>query len=176
MGRLRQVPRDIWIGLVVVLLAGLYWAGADGLPISPLDGVVNAAAMPKALASALAVLALILIVRAAAVALLNRRALAAARSAAPPPDAPEGEGDARHAHLRAAGMLGLGLLYLVVLPHLGYVLSITLLILGVATYMRARPDRKLLLLAAGIAVFFYLLFVRFLGIPLPPGIWPNLLG
>jgi hypothetical protein len=31
----------------------------------------------------------------------------------------------------------------------------------------------LVLVAAGLALFYYLIFVRLLGIPLPPGIWPG---
>lgn len=175
-----RIPRDVWIGLAAVVLAGVYWYGADQIPISPLDGAVNAAAMPKALAYALGGLAVLLIVRALAIDAITRRATAAA-GAAPPAapartDAQDGE-DAvsrRKRHLRAGGMLAIGVLYLIAVPYLGYMLSIALLVFAVATYMQARPDRRLLLLSAGIAVFFYLLFVRFLNIPLPPGFWPSL--
>ncbi len=179
---LYRIPRDIWIGFATMVLAGVYWYGADQIPISPLDGAVNAAAMPKALAYALGGLALILILRALAIEVITRRATAdATTDAGAPVDAataaPKDRGDAvsrGKRHLRAAGMLGFGITYLIAVPYLGYMLSIALLVFGVAGYMQARPDRKLLLLSVGVAVFFYLLFVRFLDIPLPPGFWPLL--
>ena len=179
---LHRIPRDIWIGLATMVLAGVYWYGADQIPISPLDGAVNAAAMPKTLAYALSGLALILILRALAIEVITRRATSAAVAAAEPsagaamaePKDGEDALSRRKRHLRAAGMLGIGITYLIAVPYLGYVLSIALLVFGVAGYMQARPDRKLLLLSGGIAVFFYLLFVRFLDIPLPPGFWPSL--
>lgn len=175
------VPRDVWIGLATLALAGIYWYGADQIPISPLDGAVNAAAMPKALAYALGGLAIILILRAVIIEVITRRATeTTADGARQRPSAGAEDGGTEDAvvrrsrHLRAAGMLGIGILYLIAVPYLGYMLSIALLVFAVATYMKARPDRKLLLLSAGIALFFYLLFVRFLGIPLPPGFWPSL--
>ena len=182
---LRQVPRDIWIGLATLVLAGAYWFGADRIPISPLDGAVNAAAMPKALAYALGALALVLIFRAVAIEVITRRATAAAATEGK--QKPTGDTELKAAggedaatrykrHLRAAGMLASGILYLVIVPYLGYMLSIALLVFTVAAYMQARPDRKLLILSGAIAVFFYLLFVRFLDIPLPAGFWQSLVS
>ena len=178
---LNQVPRDVWIGLAAMVLAGTYWYGADQIPISALDGVVNAAAMPKALAYALGGLAFVLILRALTIEIITRRATAEAAEPAPPAGREvteekewEDAASRRKRHLRAAGMLGIGIVYLIAIPHLGYMLSIALLVFGVAAFMQARPDRKLLLLSGCVAVFFYLLFVRFLDIPLPPGFWPSL--
>lgn len=178
---LNQVPRDVWIGLAAMVLAGTYWYGADQIPISALDGVVNAAAMPKALAYALAGLALVLIFRALTIEIITRRATTETAEAAPSAGAAvteekewEDAASWRKRHLRAAGMLGIGIVYLIAIPYLGYMLSIALLVFGVAAFMQARPDRKLLLLSGCVAVFFYLLFVRFLDIPLPPGFWPSL--
>ena len=178
---LRRIPKDIWIGLATLVLVGAYWLGADRIPISPLDGAVNAAAMPKALAYALGVLALVLIVRALAFELITRRAVAEGKQESGGDSelkAADGEdtGARYKRHLRAVGMLAIGILYLIIVPYLGYMLSIALLVFTVAAYMQARPDRKLLILSGSIAIFFYLLFVRFLDIPLPPGFWPSLVS
>lgn len=173
---LSRVPRDIWIGLVALVVAALYWWGADGIPISPLDGAVNAAAMPQALAYALAGLAVVLILRAISIQLMTRRAI---QQAAPEPAEAVREGEesetppSRFKHLRAMGMLAIGLVYLLLIPYLGYLVSVALLVFAVSLYMKAPLSRKTLAVAVGSGVFFYFMFVRFLDIPLPPGFWPS---
>ena len=74
---LRRMPRDFWVGLVILLGAALYWLGAASIPISALDGEINAAAVPRMLALALAVLAVILMVKA----LIDARNLAVTKLA-----------------------------------------------------------------------------------------------
>jgi hypothetical protein len=167
------MTRDTWIGVVVLGFAVLYWVGADGIRISPLDGPVGAAGLPKALAYALGGLAVLLLVR----------SLAIKWGAATQAEAPK-QGDAaevphepstRQQHLRALGMLVLGLGYLLLIPYLGYTLSVIGLLLAVALYIGAKPGLKTLAVAGIGGVLFYLLFVRFLHIPLPAGIWPSIL-
>jgi putative tricarboxylic transport membrane protein len=46
--------------------------------------------------------------------------------------------------------------------------------LATALYMGRRLSARLVLISIGGALFYYLLFVRLLGIPLPAGIWPGL--
>ena len=165
------MTRDAWIGLAFLAFAGIYWLEADKIRISPLDGPVTAAGLPKSLAYALALLAVLLIVRS-----LYLHRLAKARKLQA--EAPVAEVDRRETwrrHLRAVGMLGLGLGYLLLVPYLGYVLSIMLLLLAVALYIGARLGARTLAVAGFGGVFFYLLFVQFLKIPLPPGLWSNLL-
>lgn len=58
------MPRDFWIGLVTLGFAVLYWFEAAKIRISPLDGPVGAAGLPKVLAYALGVLSVLLIGRA----------------------------------------------------------------------------------------------------------------
>lgn len=173
---LSRVPRDVWIGLAALVVAALYWWGADGIPISPLDGAVNAAAMPKALAYALGGLAAVLILRAIAIRLMTRRAI---QQAAPEPaevareDEQSESPPSRVKHLRAMGMLAIGLVYLLIVPYLGYLVSVALLVFAVSLYMKAPLGRKTLAVAVGSGVFFYFMFVQFLDIPLPPGFWPS---
>jgi len=167
------MTRDTWIGVVFLAFALVYWIAADGIRISPLDGPVGAAGLPKSLAYALAVLAVLLIVRSLT---LNRRASEDAPAPEPTGTA-EGppEPSARHRHLRALGMLALGVGYLLVVPYLGYTLTIMGLLLAASLYIGARFGPKTLAIAGIGGVSFYLLFVKFLNIPLPAGIWPDLL-
>jgi len=166
------MTRDAWIGFVFLAFAVVYWIAADGIRSSPLDGPVTAAGLPKSLAYALGGLALLLILRSLAVKWM-------AAGTRPPPAAAEpgeeaGPSNFRE-HLRAAGMLGLGIGYLLVVPYLGYTLAIVGLLLATAIYAGARFGLKTAAIAGAGGLFFYLLFVQFLHIPLPPGLWPGLL-
>lgn len=167
-----RIPRDAWVGLVMLAIAVLYWLGADAIRISALDGPVGAAGLPKALAYGLGFFALVLIARSL---LLQRTAAGAGEARAPSPGATDEMRVTDVAkHLRALGMLALGIVYLLIVPYAGYALSVMILLAAVAIYNGAALSPRLAATVALGAVFFYLLFVRFLDIPLPPGLWPDL--
>ena len=157
------MTRDTGIGFGLLLLAGLYWLGADQIRVSRLEGIVGAQAVPKGLAACLAILSALLIAQDLWRA---RRAAAAGRGR-------DGETGATEAHPRAAGMLLIGMGYLVVVNTIGYVPAVALLLLATARFMGRPWSAELILLGIGGALLYYLLFVRLLGIPLPPGIWPG---
>jgi hypothetical protein len=155
------VTRDTGVGYGLLALAGLYWLSADQIKVSRLEGIVGAQAVPKGLAVSLAVLSVLLI--------------AQGRLRTRPAAAPAGEAEAgeSRANLRAAGMLLIGMGYLVVVGTVGYMPAVVGLVLATALYLGQGPSARLMLLAVGLAVLYYLIFVRLLGIPLPPGIWPD---
>ena len=154
------MTRDTGVGLGLLLLAGLYWLGADRIRVSRLEGMVGAQAVPKGLALSLAILSALLLAQG----LWRARRAAAAAS-------DDREAAGTHAHLRAAGMLLIGMGYLVVVNAIGYVPAVALLVLATARFMGRPWSAELILLAVGGDLLYYLLFVRLLGIPLPPGIW-----
>lgn len=156
------MPRDFWIGLVTLGFAVLYWLEAAKIRISPLDGPVGASGLPKTLAWALGTLSVLLILKAVAEKL---RAAPAAPGAGPQ----EGFAARMHTHLRALGMLGIGVAYVVLLPFLGYALSIMLLLATTALYIGGGLTLRTGAFMVGGAIFYYALFVAFLGIPLPDG-------
>lgn len=166
------MPTDAWIGVVFFVLAVVFWIAADGIRISPLDGPVTAAGLPKTLAYALGTLAVLLILRSLAL----RRATAVEPAPVGEGPADDAERSAPYRHLRAIGMLAFGVGYLLLVPYLGYLLSIVGLMLGVAIYMGARLGAKTAAVAGLGGLFFYLLFVQVLNVPLPNGIWSTLLG
>lgn len=173
---LARIPRDAWIGVAGIAAAILYWGAADAIPISPLDGVVNAGAMPKALAWALGGLGALLVVRAVAVEVMATAALKQARVAAAPTDG-DGEPEASwHEHLRAAGVAAFALAYILALPVAGYALSVAVLVAVVSLYGGAARDWRVLAVGVGAAAVYYAVFVLLLGIPLPPGLWSGLFG
>jgi putative tricarboxylic transport membrane protein len=159
------VSRDTGIALGLMAFAALYWLGADQIRVSRLEGIVGAQVVPKGLAASLAVLSLLLIAQ----------DLWRGRRAAPAGGGEdEAAPDSAHAHLRAAGMLLIGVAYLAVIGTIGYIPAVALLVLATALYMGRSLSARLVLLAVGGALFYYLLFVRLLGIPLPSGIWPGI--
>ena len=154
-------------GTLLLTFSVVFWFGADGIPKSSLSGSVGADGLPKMLAIALGVLSAALI---AQTLLMMRTAPAAARVSR----------ETKHAqlslYLRGFGMIVIGIGYLLLVPYLGYVLTIALLLLTVAVYNGKRPSAGLLLFAALGSVVFYLLFVQVLDVPLPAGFWPQLIG
>src|SRR3546814_16166124 len=83
------MPRDAWIGVVFLVLAVVYWIAADGIRISPLDGPVTAAGLPKSLGYALGGLSVLLILRRLAL----RRSVVGRPAAPPPAEEPAEEDD-----------------------------------------------------------------------------------
>lgn len=158
------MSRDTSVALGLLLLAALYWLGADQIKASRLEGIVGAQAVPKGLAVSLAILSVLLIAQD----WWRRRRAAVAAGGEP------SAGDGAEAPLRAAGMLLIGIAYLIVVGTIGYLPAIALLVLATARYMGRPWSAELVGVAVGGALLYYLIFVRLLGIPLPPGIWPGL--
>lgn len=71
--------------------------------------------------------------------------------------------------LRAAGLLAIGIGYILVVPYTGYLLSITALIIAVAAYQGIPFSPRLLGIGAGGAAALWVTFVWLLGIPMPSG-------
>ena len=166
--------KEVGSCVFMMVVAVVFWVGADAIPTSPLEGQVGAAGFPKLLAISLGGLALI---RIAQTLLTARRAggrSSPAAGAAVVDDGRSSEYAAWRQHGRAVGMLGIGIGYILLLPILGYVLSVALLIAAVALYNRRRPSLGLAAIAIIGAGLLYVVFVRLLQIPLPAGIWSEL--
>lgn len=163
--------KEVGSCVFMMVVAVVFWVGADAIPASPLEGQVGAAGFPKLLALSLGGLALIRIAQN----LLTARRAGGPGSPAAVADGGSGAAEgAWRQHGRAAGMLGIGIGYILVLPILGYVLSIAMLIAAVALYNRRRPSLGLAAIAVIGAGLLYVVFVRLLQIPLPAGIWSEL--
>ena len=145
--------KDIVCAAAGLALAIGYYVLADRLPRSLLSDPTGADGLPKLLAIALALTALAVL----ALALLRRAPRARAES---------GEG---LVHLRAAGMLALGVAYFLLLPWLGYPLSLFLLLLGVILYAGTRPGMAPVAISAAGALVLWFTFERLFGIAMPHG-------
>jgi len=145
--------KDIACAAAGLALAIGYYVLADRLPRSLLSDPTGADGLPKVLAIALALTALAVL----AVAVLRRTAAIRAEA---------GEG---RRHLRAAGMLALGVAYFMLLPWLGYPLSVFLLLLAVALYAGTRPGLAPVAISAAGALVLWVTFERLFGIAMPHG-------
>ena len=152
-----RVTRDLVFGAVCLALAVGYYVMAAAIPESALSDTVGAQGLPKTYAIVLAVLSSILIVRSIA---------------GTKPD--KAGGTHRPPLLRVAGMLVIGILYLVAVPWLGYILALTGLITATTYYQGGGLNGRVAAVALSGALLFWVLFVALLGIPHPPGIWPSL--
>jgi putative tricarboxylic transport membrane protein len=146
------VNRDGALGLILLAVAAGYYAAADAIPPSTLADAVGPGGLPKAYAAVLGALAVGLVARGRG------------------PGGPGPEVSARLL-LRVAGLLGLGIAYLVAVPWIGYPAGIAGLIVGTTYYQGGRLDRRVLMVGAAGAAVLWLLFAQVLGIPLPAGAW-----
>ena len=153
-----MMHRDRVLGLAALAFSGAYYWMSASLPQSRLADAVGAGGLPRAYAIILAALALILI----------------GKSQTPNPKSQslKPEAQSPNSLWRVAGMVGIGVVYVVVVPFLGYLLSIAGLILATTYYQGGALNRSVVLVALGGGIFFWLLFVVFMDIPQPAGWFP----
>ena len=80
----------------------------------------------------------------------------------------------KQAALKAAGMLLLGVLYLLLVSLIGYPLAAGLLIAAVLLYYKEPFSLKVVITAGIGGIFFWVFFVFALEIPMPMGFWAKL--
>jgi hypothetical protein len=157
--------RDFLFGGASFVLALVYYVMADAIPTSLLSDAIGPGGLPKAYAVVLGGLSLLLMLRSV---VQHRRA--AASVGAQRKDLTV----QRVQLLRVAGVLGIGAIYVIVVPWLGYVMTLALLIATTTYYQGGALSRQLAIVSVLGALFFWVLFVFLLRIPQPPGIWPDL--
>ena len=159
--------RDLICALLLLLAAGSYYVASLGINRSALADEVGATGLPTAYAAALAALAIALAVKA----LLSWQFAGGAGRGS--------DGDLRSVGrklIRAAGMLAIGIGYLIVVDFAGYTLSVISVIALVAIYQGERMDRRLAFVAIGGGALFFVFFDLVLGIDMPAGFWPQLIS
>jgi putative tricarboxylic transport membrane protein len=159
------VSRDLVFGAACLALAAGYYLMATAIPESALSDAVGPQGLPKTYAVLLGALSLMLIAKSSPWKRRHREQNYRNAPAVPSPPSPLP---------RVAGMLVIGILYLVVVPVLGYVLSLAGLLATTTYYQGGGLNARVLVVALSGALFFWVLFVAVLGIPHPPGIWPSL--
>ena len=148
----------------MLALAAVVYYGAGQIGTTYMADPVGPVALPKGLAVVLGALSIFLILQSVA-GLWKRPRKALARVLEKP----------YRRHLLALGMLGWGVGYVLIAEFLGYMVAIGMLLLVVILYQGASWTWRPPVIALGGAVFFWLLFVRLLGIGQPEGLWQKLL-
>ncbi|MDA1185898.1 MAG: tripartite tricarboxylate transporter TctB family protein [Acidobacteria bacterium] len=167
--------RDLALGgTMLALSAGYYWMAA-AIPTSQLADAVGPQGLPRVYALLLGVVSLALIVTA-----LRKRTQM--------PTTP-GASDARPTDSagsrppvirptsplwRVAGMLAIGVVYILVAPWLGYLFSIAAVILATVYYQGGALGRQAGAVALSGGIVLWLLFVVLMRVAQPPGWWPPL--
>lgn len=149
--------KDRAFGIVMLALSAGYYTLATRIPHAQLADAVGPQGLPTVYAVLLAGLSLALIARSRRVPGLRFT--------------PAGGGDSR----RVAGLLLIGVLYIVIVPWLGYILSLTGLMVATYSYQGGVLGRRAAFVTVSGALFFWVLFVWLLRISQPAGLWPSLI-
>lgn len=153
--------RDLVFGGATLALAVGYYLLAAQIPESQLSDAVGPQGLPRIYAYLLGGLSLILIVN-------------SVRATSPGSRAERPKPSAQSRVLRPAGVVAIGAIYIVVVPWLGYIVSLTALIAATTYYQGGGANRRVVFVAVSGALLFWLLFVAILGIQHPAGFWPSL--
>jgi hypothetical protein len=157
--------RDLIFGIATLVVAILYYGVAATIPPSELADPVGPQGLPKTYAVLLAALSLLLIARSVRRPVSN-----------PEPSSPESRIPSPGSPLpRVTGMLLIGIAYILVLPWLGYFLSIAALITVTIYFQGGSINVRSILVALSGAALFWLLFIWLLRIQYPAGIWPSVI-
>lgn len=151
-------------------LAGslLYIAAARGIEDSLLADAVGASGVPVAVGVVMA---------AASAALVLKGLMPTAKSKAKPepqPDADAQSASPLRAHFLAAGLIAILAVYLLVLPWLGYIVSVGLLAAAVGWFAGGRERNTLIGFAVITGPLLWFFFDFALKIRMPAGFWPAL--
>jgi hypothetical protein len=146
--------KDVVSGCGLVLVAvGYYWA-STAIQSSTLEDEFGPGGLPLILATLLGLVGAVIAVRGLVLA----------------PSGTAFGSDEPRRFARGLGVLGIGFAYVLVVPYLGFVLTIALLIVAVALYEGLSLSWRVLAVAAAGAGFLWLLFVKLLGVPQPTGL------
>jgi putative tricarboxylic transport membrane protein len=159
--------RDLTFGGAALAISVLYYWMATSVPVSQLADAIGPQGLPKAYAVILAALSLMLMIGS-----VRDRASREGKREASTTESDSSGSRAAHSRsrsFRAAGMLLIGIVYILLAPWLGYLLSISGLIFATTYYQGGTVGRQAALVALCGGVFFWVLFVAFMGIAQPPG-------
>jgi putative tricarboxylic transport membrane protein len=169
---------DLAFGGATLLIGVAYYRMATSVPVSRLADAIGPQGLPKIYALILAALSLILIItsiRDSGAAVRDPKKIGSAGNRPNPRDTDPHESRIPNPGsriIRAAGVLVIGLVYILLAPWLGYLLAVSALIFATTYYQGGTVGPRAALIALGGGVFFWLLFVVLMGIAQPPGFFP----
>jgi putative tricarboxylic transport membrane protein len=161
-----RITKDAIGGLLLLALAAGYYRLTLTIPSSSLSDEVGADGLPIVLATALAVVACLLLAK-SLFAWYSANRTKTPPSKTPVDAAADDEADEQAPLVRAFGFIMIGIAYMVVAPLVGFAIGIAALVVTVALYEREPLSLKLVAVAAAGGLGFWLIFVRFLGTEQP---------
>ena len=150
------LSRDFVGGLAAIAIGTFYLIFAYDLRTSALDDIVGPGGMPRAYGWVLVGLG----------AALGLTSMISRWRA----DMTEEWSDQGRRVAWAAGLLGIGIVYLLIVKSLGYLLSMCLLIAATMIYHGEKPSAKVIGVSIFGAALLWALFVFVLGVSMPPGL------
>jgi len=156
---MKIMTRDFVGGLAAIVLAGFYLMFAFRQRVSALADTIGPAGMPKVLGFLMLSLGLVLCAQSVYQSIKNSEDLSA-----------EWQGQANKI-LKAFGLLGLAVAYLLLVGVLGYAITIALLLGLVALYLGAEISWKLGMISVAGAALLWAIFVILLDVEMPAGIF-----
>src|SRR5712691_11721259 len=157
--------RDLVFGSMTLALAAVYYALTVTIPQSQLADPIGPQGLPKTYAFVLAALSILVILRS-----IKRPA-----DLEPGTTNPESRIPNPGRIPRVIGMLLIGVAYILVLPWLGYLLSVAALIAATTYFQGGSLSGRSILVAISGAVCFWVLFIWLLRIQYPAGLWPSVI-
>jgi hypothetical protein len=163
--------RDLVFGIATLAVAAVYYSLTSTIPQSRLADPIGPQGLPTTYAIVLAVLSIVLIAR-------------SLRTANHEPENPEPSNREPANHRipdpgsripRVLGMLLIGVAYIIVVPYLGYLVSVAMLITATTYFQGGRVNGRTLVVALSGAALFWVLFIWLLRIQYPAGLWPTLI-
>jgi hypothetical protein len=154
-----MITRNLAGSLLSLLLGGVYLYFAYGIHKSALADTMGAGGVPRVYGWLMVGLSILLICQAV---------WANLRSPATISWREEWQGQGMKT-VKAAGLLCFGIVYLLIVDTLGYLLSIALLLFGVALYRGAPFGLRVIVTSIGGAIFIWAIFVLVLGVHMPTG-------
>ena len=160
--------RDFICSLLLLIVGICYYAAASGLGQTALSDAVGPGGLPRIYGAALVALGIAIGGIAGLRRTLDKGAVPAPDGAGGTPGRARSEGAGTVQRLaRGAGTVVVGVVYLVIVPAIGYPFAIALLIAAMAVYQGERPSLRVLLVAAIGAATLFVLFDVVLGVSLP---------
>lgn len=159
-----MITRNLTGGLLTFVLGSVYLYFAYGIRKSALADTMGAGGVPRVYGWVMVGLSVILICQALWGYIRSKEKISLRE---------EWQGQGMNT-LKAAGLLCFGIVYLLIVDVLGYLLSIALLLFGVALYRGAPFGLRLAAISIGGAIFIWGIFVLVLGVRMPPGIFKAL--
>jgi len=158
--------RDLVFGSATLAVAAVYYSLTSTIPQSQLADPIGPQGLPTTYAIVLAVFSIVLIARSL------RTASREPSNHEPSKHEPANR---RRRMVRVAGMLLIGVAYIIVVPYLGYLVSVAMLITATTYFQGGQVNGRTLVVALSGAALFWVLFIWLLRIQYPAGLWPSLI-